>query len=91
MNDESKFAASCVLRSAVQHLHSGRVPESLPCRLREEMQLKRFIASLLQRQTGGAVYVAGSPGTGKTASIVGTALEMRTTGAPLSKFWKLGM
>jgi len=73
MSKTSAQVASAVLQSAVRHLHSGQVPENMPCRMREHLQLKRHIGGMLQRQAGGAVYVAGSPGTGKTASVVSTA------------------
>ena len=63
-------AASAVLSDALQALHSGFVPEKLPCRLRERTQLLRHVRSCLAGNEGGAVYVAGAPGTGKTATVV---------------------
>ncbi len=77
MDAEAKSAASEVLTAAVRHLHSGQVPDNMPCRMREHLQLKRHIGGMLQRRAGGAVYVAGSPGTGKTASVVSRLLKAR--------------
>lgn len=49
-------------------MHSS-IPESLPGRETELLQLENFIQGHLNEESSGSLYVSGPPGTGKTASL----------------------
>eukprot|EP00903_Cladosiphon_okamuranus_P021157 g19433.t1 len=54
---------------AMDSLHVTAVPKSLPCRTAERNQLLSFLTSNIKAGgLGNALFVAGMPGTGKTAT-----------------------
>ncbi|KAK9239113.1 P-loop containing nucleoside triphosphate hydrolase protein [Lipomyces kononenkoae] len=55
--------------SARSRLHVAAAPEALPCREREFAEIQTALESAIIEETGGCVYVSGTPGTGKTATV----------------------
>jgi origin recognition complex subunit 1 len=54
---------------AQEKLHLSAVPETLPCRGEEFMQIFNFVEKKLKTRSGGCLYISGVPGTGKTATV----------------------
>lgn len=50
-------------------LHVSAVPDALPCRDREFSQLFIALEGAIKSGTGSCIYVSGTPGTGKTATV----------------------
>ncbi|CAN6596422.1 hypothetical protein TRVA0_001S02740 [Trichomonascus vanleenenianus] len=50
-------------------LHVAAVPDSLPCRENEFSQIYLALESAIYANTGSCVYISGTPGTGKTATV----------------------
>ncbi|CAG5101744.1 Similar to CDC6: Cell division control protein 6 homolog (Homo sapiens) [Cotesia congregata] len=61
-------------QSARKALHSS-VPENLPGRESQLLELRNFIKHHLENETSGSLYISGPPGTGKTASLSKIMLE----------------
>ncbi|XP_074110958.1 cell division cycle 6 [Cotesia typhae] len=61
-------------QSARKALHSS-VPENLPGRESQLLELRNFIKQHLENETSGSLYISGPPGTGKTASLSKIMLE----------------
>ncbi|KAI8095958.1 P-loop containing nucleoside triphosphate hydrolase protein [Thamnidium elegans] len=55
---------------ARERLHVSAVPDSLPCREDEFMNIMGYIESAIHEGTGTCVYISGVPGTGKTATVL---------------------
>lgn len=55
---------------ARERLHVSAVPDSLPCRENEFMDITGYIESAIHEATGTCVYISGVPGTGKTATVL---------------------
>ncbi|XP_008544810.1 cell division control protein 6 homolog [Microplitis demolitor] len=55
-------------QNARKALHSS-VPESLPGREPELLELRNYIKQHLNNESSGSLYISGPPGTGKTASL----------------------
>eukprot|EP01132_Coremiostelium_polycephalum_P007759 gene7759-9549_t len=56
--------------NARNNLHISRIPENLPGREKEKAVISNFIESkLLTNDSGGCLYIAGMPGTGKTTTV----------------------
>ena len=76
-SDASAFSRACTA------LQLSSLPASLPCREEEERKIRAFLTSAIRRggQQGGGLYIAGVPGTGKTATVrqVLAGLSRRTT------------
>lgn len=53
---------------ARRRLHVSAVPSSLPCRDKEFEEIYSFLATNLEDEIGGCMYISGVPGTGKTAT-----------------------
>ncbi|XP_014675258.1 PREDICTED: uncharacterized protein LOC106815324 [Priapulus caudatus] len=62
-------AAQNVLELARARLHVSAVPDTLPCRENEFANIYNFVEGKLIGGGGGCMYVAGVPGTGKTATV----------------------
>ncbi|KAG0244535.1 Origin recognition complex, subunit 1 [Actinomortierella wolfii] len=60
-------------RSDFEHarnrLHVSAVPETLPCREDEFLEIQGYIESAIDEGTGSCIYISGVPGTGKTATV----------------------
>ena len=50
-------------------LHVSAVPASLPCRAAEFTQVYQTLHSAITEGTGTCIYISGTPGTGKTATV----------------------
>lgn len=62
-------SANTPLQLARRQLHVAAVPQQLPCRQAEFMDIRTFIVNKLTASDGGCMYVSGVPGTGKTATM----------------------
>lgn len=69
-------------------LHTSTKLSSLPCREDEFTSLYLNLETAIQEETGCCVYVSGTPGLGKTATIreVITQLQALTTSGEMKKF-----
>ncbi|KAF2667570.1 P-loop containing nucleoside triphosphate hydrolase protein [Microthyrium microscopicum] len=54
---------------ARNHLHVSSVPTALPCREEEFAEVYTHLESAITAGTGSCIYIAGTPGTGKTATV----------------------
>jgi len=50
-------------------LHVSAVPTSLPCREEEFAEIYSHLESAISTATGSTIYISGTPGTGKTATV----------------------
>lgn len=66
------------LEAAVEVLHTSFVPDVLPCRARETHKLQEFVENHVGASKPGALYLCGSPGSGKSASMVRPAIDSNT-------------
>ncbi|CAG8464406.1 9190_t:CDS:2 [Ambispora leptoticha] len=57
------------LERARKLLHVSAVPESLPCRESETSQILSYVQEAIKEKNGTCIYISGTPGTGKTASV----------------------
>uniref|UniRef100_A0A060TFZ7 Origin recognition complex subunit 1 n=1 Tax=Blastobotrys adeninivorans TaxID=409370 RepID=A0A060TFZ7_BLAAD len=73
---------------AREKLHVASVPDSLPCREDEFSQIFLTLESAINAGTGTCVYISGTPGTGKTATVreVIAQLELRSDDGELAPF-----
>ncbi|WVQ81847.1 hypothetical protein IAT38_003974 [Cryptococcus sp. DSM 104549] len=58
-------------------LHVGATPESLPCREVEYVDVMSKVEEGISSGGGGCLYIAGVPGTGKTATVHAVVKELR--------------
>ncbi|KAB8339056.1 hypothetical protein FH972_021992 [Carpinus fangiana] len=54
---------------ARSQLHVSSVPLSLPCREEEFSTVYSYLESAITAGTGSCIYISGTPGTGKTATV----------------------
>ncbi|KAF9924270.1 Origin recognition complex, subunit 1 [Linnemannia zychae] len=54
---------------ARNRLHVKAVPDSLPCREDEFLEIQGHLESAIEDGTGSCIYISGVPGTGKTATV----------------------
>ena len=54
---------------ARSNLHVSSVPTSLPCRATEFSTVYSHLESAITAGTGACIYISGTPGTGKTATV----------------------
>lgn len=50
-------------------LHVSAVPDSLPCREAEFAEVYTYLSAAISEGTGSCIYISGTPGTGKTATV----------------------
>ncbi|PRT56884.1 Origin recognition complex subunit 1 [Wickerhamiella sorbophila] len=83
-----KHAPSTPHQEARDRLHISSLPDSLPCRESEFSQVFIALESAIQAGTGTCVYVSGTPGVGKTATVreVISQLELRKEDGELPPF-----
>lgn len=65
--DQSNLSPYALAR---ERLHVSAVPDSLPCREDEFVNIMGYIQSAIEEATGTCVYISGVPGTGKTATVL---------------------
>ncbi|OUM52560.1 hypothetical protein BVG19_g1761 [[Candida] boidinii] len=63
------FKTTQVLRHAKKKLHTSFKLKTLPCREEQFEQIYTSLESAVEFQNGCCLYVSGTPGTGKTATI----------------------
>lgn len=75
-------------KSARKNLHVATIPESLPCRDDEFSQIFLALESAISSATGSCIYVSGTPGTGKTATVreAVAQLKLRNEDGELREF-----
>ncbi|KAJ5091816.1 ATPase AAA-type [Penicillium alfredii] len=56
-------------RQARTLLHVSTVPDSLPCRKNEFNTVYNHLSAAIMEGTGACIYISGTPGTGKTATV----------------------
>ncbi|KAF7860808.1 hypothetical protein EAF04_008326 [Stromatinia cepivora] len=56
-------------QTARSRLHVSSVPDSLPCREEEFSSVYTHLAAAITDGTGSCIYISGTPGTGKTATV----------------------
>ncbi|KAJ5098801.1 ATPase AAA-type core [Penicillium argentinense] len=56
-------------RQARTLLHVSTVPDSLPCRKTEFNTVYNHLSAAIMEGTGACIYISGTPGTGKTATV----------------------
>jgi origin recognition complex subunit 1 len=56
-------------RQARNLLHVSTVPTSLPCRKKEFDTVYSHLSAAIMEGTGTCIYISGTPGTGKTATV----------------------
>ncbi|KAJ5436583.1 ATPase AAA-type core [Penicillium cf. griseofulvum] len=56
-------------RQARNLLHVSTVPDSLPCRKTEFNTVYNHLSAAIMEGTGACIYISGTPGTGKTATV----------------------
>ncbi|WWC71564.1 uncharacterized protein I206_105522 [Kwoniella pini CBS 10737] len=62
---------------ALRLLHVGSTPESLPCREEEFIDVLSKVEEGVESGGGGCLYIAGVPGTGKTATVHAVVKELK--------------
>ncbi|KAL7422761.1 Origin recognition complex, subunit 1 [Cryptotrichosporon argae] len=62
---------------ALRLLHVGATPESLPCREEEFVDVLGRVEEGVESGGGGCLYIAGVPGTGKTATVHAVVKELK--------------
>ncbi|ODN78741.1 hypothetical protein L202_04304 [Cryptococcus amylolentus CBS 6039] len=62
---------------ALRLLHVGATPDSLPCREEEFVDVLSKVEEGVESGGGGCLYIAGTPGTGKTATVHAVVKELR--------------
>ena len=67
------LSPTAMLSSPYQHarstLHVSSVPAALPCRDNEFSTVYTYLHSAITSGTGACLYISGTPGTGKTATV----------------------
>ncbi|CAG8930537.1 unnamed protein product [Penicillium salamii] len=56
-------------RQARNLLHVSTVPDALPCRKNEFNTVYNHLSAAIMEGTGACIYISGTPGTGKTATV----------------------
>eukprot|EP01138_Halocafeteria_seosinensis_P002846 gb/GECG01002907.1/.p1 GENE.gb/GECG01002907.1/~~gb/GECG01002907.1/.p1 ORF type:complete len:670 (+),score=100.16 gb/GECG01002907.1/:1-2010(+) len=68
--DDEVLATQRKVDDAKSKLHLSAIPEKLPCRDKERKQIEKYLSSSIrQGGIGRSLYIAGMPGTGKTAIV----------------------
>ena len=65
----SPTALSSPYQLARSTLHVSSVPATLPCREEEFSEVYNHLETAITAGTGSCIYIAGTPGTGKTATV----------------------
>lgn len=83
-----KIFSKSVKEIARERLHLSSIPDELPCREEEFSQLFLALESAISAGTGTCIYVSGTPGTGKTATVheAVAQLELRAESEEIPHF-----
>lgn len=65
----SPQAHSTPFSLARSKLHVSAIPDSLPCRENEFSEVYSYLSAAISEGTGSCIYISGTPGTGKTATV----------------------
>jgi origin recognition complex subunit 1 len=65
----TRLATASPFQLARLRLHVSSVPASLPCREAEFMKVYAPLETAIADGTGSCIYISGTPGTGKTATV----------------------
>ncbi|RAL58103.1 hypothetical protein DID88_010383 [Monilinia fructigena] len=65
----SPSANASPFQTARSCLHVSSVPDTLPCREEEFSSVYTHLAAAITDGTGSCIYISGTPGTGKTATV----------------------
>ena len=65
----SQYTQASPYQVARTHLHVSSVPMSLPCREEEFAHVYTQLEAAITDGTGSCIYISGTPGTGKTATV----------------------
>ncbi|KAI5846402.1 P-loop containing nucleoside triphosphate hydrolase protein [Morchella snyderi] len=63
--------------AARHHLHVSTLPASLPCREAEFNEVYTQLSAAITEGTGSCIYISGTPGTGKTATVREVITQLR--------------
>ncbi|TVY51549.1 Origin recognition complex subunit 1 [Lachnellula cervina] len=66
---DSDHVYSSPFQTARSRLHVSSVPTSLPCREDEFASVYSHLEAAIYEGTGACIYISGTPGTGKTATV----------------------
>lgn len=67
-----------MFKNAKEQFHTSTLLASLPCREEEFAQLYLTLESLINQEMGSCIYISGTPGTGKTATVRKVINELLT-------------
>lgn len=68
-SDNEEDLQTPIFKQARKRLHASAKLRSLPCREKEFHQIYQSLEDSVESQIGTCIYVSGTPGTGKTATI----------------------
>lgn len=71
-------SSSEAFKELKEKLHTSAKINSLPCREDEYARVYEYLDNAIQSQLGCCIYVSGTPGVGKTATIREVVLNMKT-------------
>jgi origin recognition complex subunit 1 len=66
---DREYVESSPFQAARSRLHVSSVPTSLPCREDEFGSVYSHLEAAITEGTGACIYISGTPGTGKTATV----------------------
>ncbi|KAE8453735.1 hypothetical protein EG329_009246 [Mollisiaceae sp. DMI_Dod_QoI] len=66
---DPEYVYSSPFQTARSRLHVASVPTSLPCREDEFASVYSHLEAAIYEGTGACIYISGTPGTGKTATV----------------------
>lgn len=66
---DPEYVESSPFQTARSRLHVSSVPTSLPCREDEFASVYSHLEAAIVEGTGACIYISGTPGTGKTATV----------------------
>lgn len=66
---DADHVSSSPFQTARSQLHVSSVPTSLPCREEEFTSVYTHLEAAIYEGTGACIYISGTPGTGKTATV----------------------
>ncbi|KAF1994077.1 P-loop containing nucleoside triphosphate hydrolase protein [Amniculicola lignicola CBS 123094] len=74
----SPSVLSSPFQMARNQLHVSAVPAALPCREEEFQTVYSHLEAAITEGTGSCIYISGTPGTGKTATVREVVAQLQT-------------